>query len=486
MAQSASEYEALNTYISFLNESVHGLVIAHIVLVNNNKDLNRYIDLESTKTVNISTSDLPSNIFDKPDDDSDFYEISPIELSEICYSKSAALNSSLAQNLNGQTQNIVQILTSINAIRFDIEDYILSHDLNEKESVYGVYEYLERVVRLFEEYAQAHKKMANDINKAIKSTDDELYLASKEIHSTTKSILRNLRRENESNVGNNINRLQAALDKFDQIKANYSKRSLSAEYDYYTKTISEKTEKVIALVKEYENPGFVPVEHELYGKHYYYHNQLLIHYFNWSGPGFVRDMNTILNKLKQSFIVFDEEPLIFKVIYPVKILEAQALNEKKTFVELRGTPQTDRDMEFSEIEKKETPDPEPPIVQDIQPQPKLAVDPPIEDIKPVIVVDKNTLVIDVYDHNMIDRDSITLSLNGEIILENFMLSDRPERLVLKLKENQTNLLKVEAKNLGLMPPNTLAIAYRFQGKRKKVIIETDLETDQVVEIDLEN
>lgn len=165
-AQSTQELDAYNSYINFLNESVHGLVIAHILLVNNNKDLNRYIDLESTKTVDFGNNDLPSNIFDKPDDDSDFYEISPIELSAICKQKSKALNSSTASNLNNQTQQIVGILNQINQIRFDLETYMKGHDLNEKESVYGVYEYLERVVELFDSYEKAHNSLAEDIKES--------------------------------------------------------------------------------------------------------------------------------------------------------------------------------------------------------------------------------------------------------------------------------------------------------------------------------
>ena len=40
---------ALNTYVEFLNESVHGLAVAQILFVNYNKDLNKHVDLESHK-----------------------------------------------------------------------------------------------------------------------------------------------------------------------------------------------------------------------------------------------------------------------------------------------------------------------------------------------------------------------------------------------------------------------------------------------------
>ncbi|MDA8693471.1 hypothetical protein N9L92_05350, partial [Saprospiraceae bacterium] len=89
-SQNSQELEVYNTYIRFLNECTHGLAIAKTLLDNNNKELNRYIDLPTANTIEINNDDLPSNYFDKPDDDSEFYVISPIELSKICKTESTA------------------------------------------------------------------------------------------------------------------------------------------------------------------------------------------------------------------------------------------------------------------------------------------------------------------------------------------------------------------------------------------------------------
>ncbi len=471
--QDTQELEVYNMYISFLNECTHGLAIAKTLLDNNNKELNRYIDLPSANSIEINNDDLPSNYFDKPDDDSEFYTISPIELSVICKAKSSALNSSTARQLNGQVDNIVNILNQINQIRFDLESYTDGHDLNEKESIYGVYEYLEKAVKLFNDYADAHKRLANDINDRNKSNGDPLHAVCYAIHSTTKSILRNMRRENQTNVINDIFKLNNDLKKFnDHVSTNKGEYS-SKDAQYYIKTIDEKTAKVIQLVRDYENPGYVPVELELYGKHYYYHNQLLSKYFNFTGPGFVRDMNKLLEDLGKTTILLDEEPLLFKVIYPVKIQEATTLNTTKTIVE-KPKVVIENNLEFSEVKPKDIPD------ITLPPTP-IATTPPA----PKVTYDNNLLILEIYDYSMLDRDSVSVAFNGKVILDHYTLRLLPETINLELNPNGPNILTVTAHNDGMMAPNTPSISYRRSGQRKKVKLKPSLRAQEVFEIEIE-
>jgi len=472
-SQDSQELEVYNTYIRFLNECTHGLAIAKTLLDNNNKELNRYIDLPTANTIDINNDDLPSNYFDKPDDDSEFYTISPIELSIICKTESAALNSSVARNLNSQVDNIVRILNQINQIRFDLETYTAGHDLNEKESIYGVYEYLEKAVKLFNDYANAHNKLANSIHDNYSKNTDPLYVACYDIHSTTKSILKNMRRDNESNVINNISNLTSDLEKFNNYVNSNSGEFSSNDVKYYTKTINEKTTKTIQLVKDYNSPGFVPVELELYGKQYYYHNQLLSKYFNFTGPGFVRDMNKLLDDLGISHINFDEEPLLFKVIYPVKVQEAIALNTTKTPVD-KPEVVIENKLEFSDVEERTEP-------KDIPPPPSE----PKRQTPPKATYDENLLILEIFDYSMLDRDSITITLNGKVILDSYQLSLQDESFYLDLDPNGPNTLVVTALNDGMMAPNTPSISYRRSGHRKKVKLKPSLRAGQVMSIDIE-
>ncbi len=464
-AQQESELEALNSYIHFLNESVHGMVTIYYIYLNNNKELNKYIDLDSTKIINLLNDDLPKNVFDKSEE-IDFYEVySPIEQSEICIKKSSALPSNIANTLNTQVREIVGILNNINQIRFEIEDYIDTHDLNEKESIYGVYEYLEEVVRLFDNYKNAHHKMSIFIKNYYTKTTDELYLSLYEIHNTTKNILHWLRKGNESEVVSRIEELERDIAQYKRIEQNYAKRNSSPDYGYYHKAIVDKSEKVVNLLKEYQSPGYVPFEHELYGKNYYYHNELLIHYFNWSGPGFVRDMNTLLDQLNVPFVLFDENPMIFKVIYPKKIVETTNLGNSEIKLDKPEMDITNR-TRIAEAEKPQPKEPE-------QPAPEIKVD------------NKKTVRLEIYDHNMIDRDSVSIYFNDELVVENHLLTASPLVLNLEMKEGQQNTLMFDPVNLGLIPPNTLAVSYRYKGRRHRHVIQSDLIKNQRVRINLE-
>lgn len=481
--QTSQELEAYNTYISFLNECTHGLAIAKTLLDNNNRDLNRYIDLPSAKTVDINNDDLPSNYFDKPDDDSEFYTISPIELSRICKTKSSALNGNSAGNLNRQADNIVSILNQINQIRFDLESYTNNHDLNQKESIYGVYEYLEKAVKLFNDYASAHKQLANDITK--NSTGSELYQVCDNIHSTTKSILRNMRRENESNVQNNINKLQNDLAKFrSHVNSNAALYS-SANAKYYIETIQVKTDLVIQLVKNYSSPGTVPFQQELYGKHYYYHNQLLSKYFNFTGPGFVRDMNKLLTEMGINTVNFDEEPLLFKVIYPVKIQEANTLAIQQQAIN-KESVKIRNNLEFSTVDKQEeiTPVPSTPPAPTPAPVPQVVIEQAVEE-KPVVSYDKNILILRIFDYSMSDKDSIRILLNGKVILDNYQLSLTPQNFEFPLDPNSDNVLLIEALNDGMMAPNTPSILVRRNGERIREKYSPKLMKNQKIEIRIE-
>lgn len=447
-SQSAQEIDALNAYINFLNESVHGMVIAHILLVNNNKDLNRYIDLDATKTVNLTTEDLPTNIFDKPDDNSDFYEISPIELSEICFQKSRNLKSDLASSFNRQTREIVKILNRLNQLRFDIENYILDNDLSQKESIYGVYNYLEEAVALFEDYSIAHNKMAKEINKVFDFSDDDVYRALKLIHGTTKEILNHLRKEQEDQIEGKATRLSSTLTVY---KAALSNAELKNEY---TESIRDKALKVIDMLKLYLNPDIAPYEDELYGKHYYYHNQILIKYFNWSGPGFVRDMNSLMEGLDVPFIKLDEEPLIFKVIYPTKVEKARELEVRKAALSVP-------------VNKVE---------------PTFKIEPPVEKVQGP---QRDIFDFELYDPKMNDRDSINIFFNGEKIMDNYMLSRTEKTFSVELDPSQSNIIKFEAVNYGIIPYNTIAVRYRYRGKRESILRVFHLKIGETQQITLE-
>ena len=448
-AQKVEEVEALNHYINFLNESVHGLFTAHALLVLNNKEVNRYVDLDSYVLNSFSNDDVQSNLFDKSDkaNYTTYQGHSPLELHKIAKNNSHALNPTLAKRLNTKLDQMVDILNEINQLRLSIDDFIQSHDLNQKESIYGVFEYLERAIKLFDNYTTKHHQLANDILSVQLASTNSLVQNAMQLHQNTKAIMWNLRKDSDQDFDKNLKNLKSSFDKFDS-----SLQAFTYDKETYDNNVKRRVGFIIKLLEGYITPGFVPVEYELYGKHYYYHNEIARRYFNWSGPGFVRHLNKILRNTYDNFILLDEEPVRFKVIYPMKIDEIRELSQEDKPLQKDPLTAPQRELKFS---------------------------------TPTIRYDKDEVVLEVFDHNMIDRDSISVSFNGEWILENHMLTSNPYVLKIKLKEDQENILIFQAENLGIIAPNTVALAYRYQGQRKRIYLESDLQFSETVKIILE-
>ena len=68
----------INTEILFINESIHGLLIAHRVYENYNQSINQYVDLPSYEINKYGNKDLPQDIFEDPEHW--FYQRSPQEI----------------------------------------------------------------------------------------------------------------------------------------------------------------------------------------------------------------------------------------------------------------------------------------------------------------------------------------------------------------------------------------------------------------------
>lgn len=97
------------------------------------------------------------------------------------------------------------------------------------------------------------------------------------------------------------------------------------------------------------------------------------------------------------------------------------------------------------------------------------------DIVKTIVIEKPTFKADFYDNGEIDGDSISVYYNGELVLSNQMLTDKPLTLILPIDKNiKENVLTMYAENLGSIPPNTALMIVTDGKKRYEVRLESDL------------
>lgn len=450
-AQTPQQIDVLNLYIEFLNKSIHGLFTAHALMVISNKEVNKYIDLESYELNNLSNSEVQSNLFAKSDkaNYTTFQGNSPLELKDIARQKSNILDASLANKLNRRTEEISRILNRVNALRFEIFEFIETHDLNQKTSIYGVYELLEECADLFDDFSVQQKAMLKDIGSAYAIEFSEIYTSAQLLHTINKAILVDLRKESTYNIRKAAENFRVASEDFDQKIKSYNSYD-EREYKSYVKN---RLDSIYGHLDRFTKSEYVPRAYAVYGKYYYYHNQIAKRFFNWSGPGYVRYLNKTLESIGAKFIHFSEEPLIFKVVYPMKLDDLNNLSKEEKKVNLPEISPTIANPKFSSSRSKP---------------------------------DSAYLEIQLYDYNMLDRDTVSLWVNDELYLDKHGLKVQADKFRITMEKHETLKLELRADNEGIISPNTIAFSYRFKDQRKRKLIEKELRKGESIKLILEN
>jgi hypothetical protein len=98
-----------------------------------------------------------------------------------------------------------------------------------------------------------------------------------------------------------------------------------------------------------------------------------------------------------------------------------------------------------------------------------------------IIVRAGDLTVNLWDKGKIDGDRVSLFLNGEEILGDYEVGKTRNNVELHLKEGP-NYLIMHALNLGRVPPNTAAIEFYSGGKKKRMVINSDMKKSGAIEI----
>jgi hypothetical protein len=89
----------------------------------------------------------------------------------------------------------------------------------------------------------------------------------------------------------------------------------------------------------------------------------------------------------------------------------------------------------------------------------------------------------VYDNGEIDYDSVSLYLNGNIVLAKTMLNHRSVRVSIQLDPNlEFNELGMFAENLGMIPPNTAAMIVHDGKKEYQVLLQSDFSKSAILKL----
>ena len=89
------------------------------------------------------------------------------------------------------------------------------------------------------------------------------------------------------------------------------------------------------------------------------------------------------------------------------------------------------------------------------------------------------ITIKIWDSNKEDGDKINLSINEDIILDNYETKNKAKKIKYKLKEGLNKIL-IEARSLGNSPPNTSRI--ELIDKKKKYPLLTQLKLNKSIKI----
>ena len=96
------------------------------------------------------------------------------------------------------------------------------------------------------------------------------------------------------------------------------------------------------------------------------------------------------------------------------------------------------------------------------------------EIQHTIILDTSFIRIDLYDNGEIDRDTVTLQLDGKIIVRSQRLSVQAVSLWLELsKEPAEHLLEMFADNLGSIPPNTALLVLTCKKNRYELNLSSN-------------
>ena len=87
----------------------------------------------------------------------------------------------------------------------------------------------------------------------------------------------------------------------------------------------------------------------------------------------------------------------------------------------------------------------------------------------------------IWDANMEDGDKITLSINGNIILDNFETTNKRKKIKYKLVDGE-NTIEIKATNLGTSPPNTSRIELIDNKTKYPIITQLELGKIAVIKI----
>ena len=453
------EQNPLIYHLRFVNETNHGMLIIHRLLEIYNQELNKHVDLENYALNNFGNDDFKENIFE--DKSRAYYEIAPFTLYEKAIENEKLIHPSLATDLRMDITEIKNIAAQLESKRYSIAKLFSTADLDKMEGLKMVYSGLEDCVSLYKNFHEVRDRIQAKLNnynnekikeKNLKSINNEVFVSFKSWTDIANTIILDLKNEQMSAVKANFPLLKTNASKL--ITA-IGKNSKSPNFNIL-KEVEAKITKFNTELNAYINGGKASQNYNLYGDAYYYYNNKLTGICDKFGLGATFKFNEWLTNSDLPYVGFTEMPHFYKVIYP-----------KKKDVKVEALAKTNFTVLPNQVIEM------PKIVE------KRKI---VERNDKSIVIDSDTLYIEVYDNQEYDKDTISLNFNGTWVLKNRELTKTPIQLALPIIPDKDNFLVLHAENLGIKPPNTAAIKYYQQSKTKPqiVVLNSNLQESEAI------
>ena len=109
----------------------------------------------------------------------------------------------------------------------------------------------------------------------------------------------------------------------------------------------------------------------------------------------------------------------------------------------------------------------------------------VGDIVANMQVANKQIELEIWDNQVEDGDYISVKLNDEWFQKNMAVKKTPKKFAINLQPGK-NILLFRADNLGNIPPNTAVLRIYDGTKTRMVYLDTDMNKDNVINIELKN
>jgi hypothetical protein len=98
-----------------------------------------------------------------------------------------------------------------------------------------------------------------------------------------------------------------------------------------------------------------------------------------------------------------------------------------------------------------------------------------------LAVNTKNITLNIYDSADVDGDTVSIFLNGKLLIDHQLVSEKPITLNIELDEKlQSNELVLYAENLGSISPNTALIVVNAGDKRYEMFSKANLEENAML------